>query len=424
MVAELICVGTEILLGNIVNTNAAYLAEQCAALGISCYYQTVVGDNRERLLETIGLAKSRADLLIFSGGLGPTEDDLTRETTAEAFNRPLLMDEHTKGRIETYFKNRYKDQEIPENNWRQAMVPEGAIVLDNENGTAPGLIVEDNGKTAILLPGPPNELKPMFAEQVVPYLKKRQGHIIRSKTAKLCGIGESAAEEMIKDLIDAQENPTIATYAKTGEVHIRITAKAKEKHEADDLIKPILKELKNRFGSCLYSTKEDVTLEQSCVEILTENKLTISTMESCTGGMVAARLTNVPGVSQVFKAGYVTYSPDAKRKILGVKKSTLKKETAVSPRVAKEMVKGVVLLLKTDVALSVTGLAGPGGGSKDKPIGLVYIACRVKDKTRVMEYHFSGSRAKIREAATAAALTFLRQCLWNDVKSSPQKNKS
>lgn len=424
MVVELISVGTEILLGNIVNTNAAYLSEQCAALGLSCYYQTVVGDNEARLLETVNLAKSRADILIFSGGLGPTQDDLTKETVAKAFGKKLSMDEHTRERIEAYFHSRGK--KIADNNWKQAMVPEGAIVLDNDNGTAPGIIIEEGGKTAILLPGPPNELKPLFEEQVYPYLQARTDKIIRSQTVKICGVGESMAESMIEDLINAQENPTIATYAKTGEVHIRVTASAKNEKEAMKLIKPVIKELKNRFQEYIYTTNENVTLEQACVDLLLANGLTISTMESCTGGMIAARLINVPGVSEVFKAGYVTYSNKAKRKVLGVKQSTLKKHTAVSAKVAEEMAQGVSLLTKADVTLSVTGLAGPDGGTEEKPVGLVYIGCSVKGKTKVAEYHFSGNRMKIRESAVVAALTLLRQCVleyFSEVTFGNGKNK-
>jgi nicotinamide-nucleotide amidase len=409
VVVELISVGTEILLGNIVNTNAAFLAEQCAALGLSCYYQTVVGDNEERLLETINLAKSRADILILSGGLGPTQDDLTKETVAKAFGKTLSMDEHTKALIQEYFKKRGK--KIAENNWKQALVPEGAIVLDNANGTAPGIILEGEGKTAILLPGPPNELKPLFLEQVYPYLQAKTDRIIRSQTVKICGIGESNVESMIEDLINAQDNPTIATYAKTGEVHVRVTAGAASEKETTKLIKPVVKELKNRFQEYVYTTHEDVTLEQACVDLLLANDLTISTMESCTGGMIAARLINVPGVSEVFKAGYVTYSNKAKRKVLGVKQSTLKKYTAVSAKVAEEMAQGVSLLTKADVTLSVTGIAGPDGGTEEKPVGLVYIGCSVKGKTKVAEYHFSGNRMKIRESAVVAALTLLRQCV-------------
>lgn len=424
MIVEIISVGTEILLGNIVNTNAAYLAEKCAALGLSCYYQTVVGDNEKRLTEAMKLARGRADILILSGVLGPTQDDLTKETAAKLFGRKLVRDPHTRERIQAYFKKRGK--RVTDNNWKQALVPEGAIVLDNDNGTAPGLIMEVNQKTIILLPGPPGELKPLFEGKVYPYLQAKTDKVIRSQVVKICGVGESMVESMIKDMIDVQKNPTIATYAKTGEVHVRVTAEADSEKHALKLIKPVVNELKNRFQENIYTTNEEVTLEQSCVDLLLANELTISTMESCTGGMVAARLINVPGVSEVFKAGYVTYSNKAKRKVLGVKQSTLKKYTAVSAKVAEEMAQGVSLLTKADVTLSVTGIAGPDGGTEEKPVGLVYIGCSVKGRTKVMEYHFDGSRMKIRESTVVAALTLLRQCVleyFSEITFGKGKNK-
>lgn len=411
MVVEIICVGTELLLGNIVNTNASYLAEQCASLGLSCYYQTVVGDNEKRLTEAVEIAKKRADILIFSGGLGPTQDDLTKEVVARAFKKEMFLDEHSKEMIVDFFKKRGKEKLITENNWKQAMIPEGAIVLDNDNGTAPGVIMEDSDAIAILLPGPPGELIPLFAEKVIPYLQQKTEKIIRSQTVKICGIGESRVETMIEDLINEQTNPTLATYAKIGEVHIRVTASAESEKAALKLIKPVVKELKNRFKEYIYTTHEEVSLEQACVDLLLANDLTISTMESCTGGMLSGRLINVAGVSEVFKAGYVTYSNKAKRKVLGVKQSTLKKHTAISEQVAKEMAEGVSLLTKADVAISVTGLAGPDGGTEQTPVGTVFIGCRVKGKTRVERYQFTGNRQKIRESAVVAAMTLLRRCV-------------
>lgn len=409
MTVELISVGTEILLGNIVNTNAAYLAEQCAGLGLSCYYQTVVGDNEERLAQTIKTALGRADIVILSGGLGPTKDDLTKETAAKVLGRTMRMDEHSKERIKEYFTKR--KIELTDNNWKQAMVPEGAIVVDNANGTAPGIIIEDNGKRVILLPGPPNELIPMFENSIYPYLCEAEPGIIYSKTVKLCGIGESKAETMVADLIAEQSNPTIAPYAKTGEVHLRITAKAADEKEAKKLIKPVVKELKNRFGMNVYTTDENITLEQSVVDLLLANNLTVTTAESCTGGLLSAKLINVPGVSEVFKSGHVTYSNKAKHKLLGVKKPSLDKYGAVSESVAKEMAKGAAASSKADVAVAITGIAGPEGGSEAKPVGLVYIACSVCGKIKVKEYNFSGNRNKIREGSVIAALTLMRQCI-------------
>ena len=409
MTVELISVGTEILLGNIVNTNAAYLSEQCARLGLSCFYQTVVGDNEERLSAVFRTAFERSDVVILSGGLGPTQDDLTKETVAKVLDRQMILDEVSKKSIQEYFAKRRI--ELTENNWKQAMVPKGAVVVANANGTAPGIIVEEGSKRVILLPGPPNELIPMFEKSIYPYLSEAEPGIIYSRTVKLCGIGESKAETMVADLIAEQGNPTIAPYARTGEVHLRITAKAETEKEAKKLLKPVIKELKNRFGIHVYTTDENVTLEQAVVELLLANHLTVTTAESCTGGLLSAKLINVPGVSEVFKHGHVTYSNKAKHKLLGVKKPSLGKYGAVSETVAKEMVKGAAVSSKADVAVAITGIAGPDGGSEEKPVGLVYIGCSVCGRVKVKEYHFSGNRNKIRENSVIAALTLMRQCI-------------
>ncbi|MDE5891967.1 MAG: competence/damage-inducible protein A [Acetatifactor sp.] len=409
MTVELICVGTELLLGNIVNTNAAYLAEKCAGLGLSCYYQTVVGDNEQRLKETLQTAVNRSNVVILSGGLGPTEDDLTKETAAAVMGRELVEDAASRAHIETYFAARGITP--TENNWKQALMPVGGVVLPNPNGTAPGVIIAEKNTHVVLLPGPPHELKPMFENHVIPYLKKLEPGIISSQTVKVCGIGESKVETLLKDLIDGQGNPTLATYAKPGEVHIRVTAKAEGEKEARRLIKPVIKEIKSRMGSNIYTTDEDVTLERAVVELLVANKLTVTCAESCTGGLLSARLINVPGVSDVYKSGYVTYSNKAKRKILGVKKSTLEKYGAVSRQTAAEMAKGLAFVAKSDVAVSITGVAGPDGGTEEKPVGLVYIACCVKGEVTAKEYHFSGSRQTIRESAVSAALVLMRSCM-------------
>ena len=248
----------------------------------------------------------------------------------------------------------------------------------------------------------------MFEESVIPGIQKLHEGTIYSQTVKICGVAESKAETMVKDLIDNQTNPTIATYAKTGEVHIRVTAKAETQKEAAKLVKPVVKELKQRFGYDIYSTDDETTLEKAVVDLLIANELTVTCAESCTGGLLSARLINVPGVSDVYKAGFVTYSNKAKRKHLGVKKSTLQKYGAVSKQTAEEMVKGVAFAAKADVAVSVTGIAGPDGGTKEKPVGLVYIGCCIKGKVAVTEVHLTGERNEIREAATAAALAFMR----------------
>ncbi|MDD6810261.1 MAG: competence/damage-inducible protein A [Lachnospiraceae bacterium] len=409
MIVEIISVGTEILLGNIVNTNAAYLAEKCAGLGLSCYYQDVVGDNEERLTQVLKTALSRADILLLSGGLGPTQDDLTKEVTAKVLGKNLYLHEPSKEAIRTYFQN--KGMEITDNNWKQAMVPEGCFVLENANGTAPGMIIKEKNQHIVLMPGPPNEMIPMFENAVMPYLNTLEPGIIYSQMIKICGIGESKVESEIEDLINEQTNPTIATYAKTGEVHLRVTAKAEDEHQAKKLLKPLVKELKSRFGNQIYTTQEEVTLEKAVVDLLLANHLTVSTIESCTGGMLAARLINVPGVSEVFKTGYITYSNKSKRKIIGVKKATLQKYGAVSEEVAKEMAKGGAFFAKSDVAVGITGIAGPEGGSHDKPVGLVYIACNVCGRISVKECHFSGNRAKVRESSVSAALSLMREAI-------------
>lgn len=415
MIVELISVGTEILLGNIVNTNAAYLSEKCAQLGLSLYYQTVVGDNSERLEETLRTALGRSDVVILGGGLGPTRDDLTKEVTAKVLGRELKEDPHTRELIQGFFNTRGLT-EITENNWKQALVPEGAIVVDNDNGTAPGLIMEENEKIVILLPGPPGEMKPMFEKDIFPYLNKKQPEIIVSEMVKICGMGESKVEHMIADLIQNQTNPTIATYAKIGEVHLRLTAKAADEAAAKKLMKPMIRELKVRFGGHIYTTDEMMTLEESVVQLLKEQQLTLTTVESCTGGLFTGRLVNVQGASEVLKQGFITYSNKAKRKLIGVKKLTLKEFGAVSEKTAKEMAKGAILTTGSDVAVSITGIAGPDGGTKEKPVGLVYIGVSVKGDMRVKEYHFTGNRAKIRESAVVAAMTLLRTAILETIK--------
>lgn len=415
MIVELISVGTEILLGNIVNTNAAYLSEKCAQLGLSLYYQTVVGDNSERLEETLRTALGRSDVVILGGGLGPTRDDLTKEVTAKVLGRELKEDPHTRELIQGFFNTR-GITEITENNWKQALVPEGAIVVDNDNGTAPGLIIEENEKIVILLPGPPGEMKPMFEKDIFPYLNKKQPEIIVSEMVKICGMGESKVEHMIADLIQNQTNPTIATYAKIGEVHLRLTAKAADEAAAKKLMKPMIRELKVRFGGHIYTTDEMMTLEESVVQLLKEQQLTLTTVESCTGGLFTGRLVNVQGASEVLKQGFITYSNKAKRKLIGVKKLTLKEFGAVSEKTAKEMAKGAILTTGSDVAVSITGIAGPDGGTKEKPVGLVYIGVSVKGDMRVKEYHFTGNRAKIRESAVVAAMTLLRTAILETIK--------
>lgn len=408
MTVEIVCVGTEILLGNIVNTNAAYLAEKCALLGLSCYHQSVVGDNEKRMEDTIRLALSRSDIVILCGGLGPTKDDLTKEVTARVFGKNLYEDAHSKACIKSYFAGR-KNGIITNNNWKQALVPEGAKVVDNLNGTAPGLILEEDGKTAILLPGPPNELVPMFEHDIQPYLNSLQHEGIYSKMVKVCGIGESRAETLIADIMDAQTNPTIAPYAKTGEVHFRVTARAVDEETADKMMEPMIEELYHRFGGKVYTTDEHVTLEESIVELLKQSRMTVTTAESCTAGLLSGRLMNVPGASNVYNEGYITYSNQAKEKLLGVSHEILESYGAVSRETASAMAEGAAREAGADAALSVTGIAGPDGGTAEKPVGLVYIGCYVKGHVHVEEYRFTGNRSRNRELAVVNALTLLRE---------------
>lgn len=418
MIAELVSVGTEILLGNIVNTNSAYLSGQCAGLGLSVYYQTVVGDNEERMKAVISTALERSDVVILTGGLGPTEDDLTKEVTAQLMGLPLVEDSHSRELLEKYMKQYEKNnpqRRITSNNYKQALVPEGSLILDNHNGTAPGLIIEKNGKTAILLPGPPNEMKPMFEESVYPFLRKKLPETIYSQVVKICGIGESQVAEDIQDLIRKQSNPTIAPYAKVGEVHLRITAKGEDVKECKKMIKPIVRELKNRFGKNIFATDAEKSLEEAVVDMLKDQKLTLALAESCTGGQIAARIVNVPGASEVFGHGYVTYSNRAKRKCLGVKKSTLKTDGPVSAKCAREMAKGGCYFSGADICLSITGLAGPDGGTKETPVGTVFMGCSYNGKVITREFHFTGNRGKIREQATAHALALLRECIMEGI---------
>lgn len=407
MTAEIISVGTEILLGNIVNTNAAFLAGEFSSLGLSSFYQTVVGDNKERLKETIKTAMTRSDIIVLSGGLGPTPDDLTKESAAEVLGLELIEDKHSRERIEAYFK---ASGRIPtENNWKQALVPEGALVLDNHNGTAPGLMLKDKkGVYLFLLPGPPDELIPMFKNQVSELIRAMSEETIVSKTVKICGIGESAAAEKIKDLIQAQTNPTIAPYAKIGEVHLRVTAKAKSQSEAESLIEPVIAELKRRFKDNIYSTEETETLESCLVSLLKEKGMTITTAESCTGGLLSARIVNVSGASDIFNVSAVTYANEAKHRVLNVPEEMLHTYGAVSRETARAMAEGAARFSGADVSLSVTGIAGPGGGTKEKPVGLVYIGCCVRGITEVEECRFNGNRDKVREQTVIKAMNMAR----------------
>ena len=378
MNGEIIAVGTELLLGNIVNTNAQFLSEELSNLGINVYYQTVVGDNRERLRNAISEGLKRADLLILTGGLGPTDDDLTKETVAELLDLEMYLHEESKALIEKYLK-----RTISESNLKQAYIPEGAIVLRNDHGTAPGIIVEKGEKIVVLLPGPPREMAPMFSEKVKPYLEEKSPYVMRSRILRLFGIGESSVGDTVRDLMQ-NDNPTVAPYAKDNETILRVTARAETKEEADKLNEDMIKKIDERLGEYIYS-HNDTELKIVCANKLIEKNITIAAAESCTAGLLTATLAEIPGISAVLKESVVTYSNEAKEKYLNVKHETLEKYGAVSAETAKEMAEGIRASAKSDIGISITGLAGPDGGTDKKPIGLVYIGFSTKEETKTFE---------------------------------------
>ena len=412
MNAEIIAVGTELLLGDIVNTNAQFIAKQLADLGISVFFQTVVGDNEARLSAAYALAFERADLVITTGGLGPTKDDLTKETAAKVFGLPLALHEETLQAIRTYFAT--QNLKITQNNEKQAYILEGATVLANENGTAPGCLLERDGKILILLPGPPREMQPMFRTHVLPFLSAKTDQVIVSKTMRLCGIGESRAEEMLKPLLEDQSNPTIAPYAKSCEVHFRVTARAADEEVAWRLIQPVSDEIRRLLGDYVYG-EDETTLEAAVIGILRERGMTIACAESCTGGMLTARLVNCPGASAVLLEGAVTYSNDAKVKRLGVKAETLAQYGAVSRETAAEMAQGIALTAGADVGVGITGVAGPDGGTDEKPVGMVFIAVCARGVVHMEALRVVGDRERVRTRATVTALNLIRACLKNPI---------
>ncbi|MCJ7855491.1 competence/damage-inducible protein A [Lachnospiraceae bacterium NSJ-143] len=415
MKAEIIAVGTELLLGDILNTNAQYLSKQLSALGIEMYYQSVVGDNSARLKEMLKEAFSRSDLVITSGGLGPTEDDLTKETGCEYFGKKLVEDKKALEMLKEFFSR--LNREMTENNYKQALVPEGSIVLYNENGTAPGIMIDDGGKILVMFPGPPKELIPMFEKYVRPYLASKQEYTFVSRVLRVSKLGESMTEHLLRDLIDSQTNPTIATYVKNIEVVVRITAKAKSESEANKLIDPVASKVYERLGNNVYAEGETTISEVVC-RMLMEKKITVAVSESCTGGLLSAAFTDIPGISEVFAEGAVTYSNEAKMRRLGVKSETLEKYGAVSAQTAAEMAEGIAKTAGTDIGLSTTGIAGPGGGTEEKPVGLVYIGLCVKGRTVTKELHFTGNREKIRVRTVDAVFDALRRELENMEQNS------
>lgn len=411
MKAELISVGTEILLGDIVNTNAQFLARELASIGIDVYRQEVIGDNEDRLLKTIDEALKRSDMVITTGGLGPTGDDLTKETACKYFGMKMELHEESLKALKIYFKR--LNRQITENNMKQVYFPKEAKVLPNPNGTAPGAILEKDNKIIVILPGPPREMKPMFINHVKNYLAPKGKGIIISKVLRILGIGESYAAEKLKDIIDGTENPTVAPYAKEEDILFRITAKANSKEEGLKLIEPVKKQIIDRLGIDIYG-EDDEEIEEVVSKLLIDRNIKISTAESCTGGMIASRLIGVPGVSEVFLEGAVTYSNEAKMRTLNVKEETLKKFGAVSAETAMEMAEGIAKRTGSDISVVTTGIAGPGGGTEDKPVGLVYFGLYYKEKTYTYRYVFNGDRNKVRLKAAVTALDLVRRHILQD----------
>jgi len=406
MTAEILSVGTELLLGNIVNTNAAFIAQELAKLGISTYNQSTVGDNHERLVAAFAHAFETSDMVITIGGLGPTLDDITKAAAAEYFGVGLVMHEETLSKIEAHSAGRFS-----ENIGRNAIIPEGCEILLNDHGQAPGVVIEKNGKTAILFPGPPHELEPMFKNYAVPFLRTKTDRALYSRTLKIIGIGEAKVEVMLQDLIEAQTNPTIAPYAKVGEVHIRLTASAANETEAKNLITPTANEIYRRLSPNIYG-EDDFTLPEIVINLLKAQNHTISVAESCTGGLIAADLVSVPGCSDTFLEGLVTYSNQAKTTRLNVPSAMLKAHGAVSPQVAAAMAEGAAKTSSATIGISTTGVAGPQGGTPEKPVGLVHIGLYIQGReTQTFKYNIPGNRNIIRTRATKIALDQLRRAL-------------
>lgn len=405
---EIICVGTELLLGDIVNTNAAFLSKRLAALGISVYHQTVVGDHADRLRCALsdafeGHGRPRADLVVLSGGLGPTYDDMTKETVAQYFGREMYTHEISLERIRTYFER--TGRVMTPNNTKQAQMPTGATVFPNDYGTAPALAVSDGQRTAIMLPGPPAELEPIFEEQVVPYLREYTDGVLVSHNIHIMGLGESAVESVLRDLMINAQNPTVAPYCKAGEVRLRVTAKANTVAEADGMCAEMIDKIRNTdVAKYIYGIDVD-TPEAALFELMRRQGMTLATAESCTGGMLGERMTAMAGVSAVYLGGVVTYTNEQKIKLLGVEDSTIDLHTEVSEQCACEMADGARRLLGADVAISTTGYAGPGGGTEQNPVGTVYVAASTRKGTAAIRLSYSGrkSRDYIRSAAASRA---------------------
>ncbi|MEN6356527.1 MAG: competence/damage-inducible protein A [Armatimonadota bacterium] len=408
MRAEIVSVGTELLLGQIVDTNAPYLSKLLPELGITLHHRATVGDNESRLIEVLEQALSRSDIVFTIGGLGPTQDDITKETVAKVVGDKMVIDEESERSIRNFFATR--GIEMPQSNIKQAMGPTRGRIMPNPMGTAPGAIFETgDGKVVIVLPGPPREFIPMVNERAIPYLRERIGNqsgIIRSRILRVAGLGESSVEDRVKHLLKSS-NPTVAPYASPGEVHLRVTAGAANTAEADAMIDEMDRKITDVLGECVFG-RDDETLEQVVVDSLVRRGLTLSLAESCTGGLVANRITDIPGSSAAFMVGVVSYANQAKMDFLGVDEQLLINYGAVSEQVARAMAEGVRRRSGTDVALSITGIAGPSGGTPEKPVGLVYMALASDMGTAAERYQFVGSRINIKLSASQFALNMLR----------------
>ncbi|QCT03141.1 competence/damage-inducible protein CinA [Paenibacillus algicola] len=419
MKAEIIAVGTELLLGQIVNTNAQFLSRELAGMGIDVYYQTVVGDNLSRLKEALQLSSARADIVILSGGLGPTQDDLTKEAVAEYLGTKLHYDRLALDKLERFFQDRSKP--MTENNKRQALAIDGGTPLDNETGLAVGNAVSKDGRHYIMLPGPPKELIPMFQQEVKPWLLQ---HVltdelpIYSKMLKFAGIGESALDDRLTDLITGQSDPTIALYAKDGEVTVRISTKADSELKAMEKLDQLQAEIEAIVPDHMYAS-QDVPIEQVIVDLMADQGLTLSAAESCTGGLVMETLTSIPGSATMLRGGVVCYTNEMKHKLVNVPLHLLEGENAagaVSAETAEVLCEQIRMITDSDFGLSITGVAGPGYAER-KPIGLVYIGIAERGKkTEVHELHIKGNRETIRVRATKALL----YRLWRRLKATEQ----
>lgn len=377
--AEIIAVGTELLLGNIVNTNARDISQALSAVGVNVFWHTVVGDNPQRLKDALDVARKRADIIITTGGLGPTYDDLTKQTICEAFGKPLVLHQDILDGLKVFFEKNVH-MKMPSNNVQQAELPEGCTVFDNPVGTAPGCAFEADGVHVLMLPGPPFEMLTMLKGHVVPYLRGFSSEVIVSHDIMTFGLGESPMEELMREKMSHMENPSLATYAKPSEVRLRATAKAASAEEAEAMLAPVVKDVTNFLGDYVYGV--DVSsLEEVCFHLLKEKGLTFATAESCTGGRVAERITALPGASAVYRGGVVSYWTSVKADVLGVPADTLDAHGAVSAETARAMAEGARRITGADIAMSVTGVAGPDPDERGVPVGIVYIGLATPDGT-------------------------------------------